>query len=99
MSKSKRTKRSLPSFANEDEERRFWATHDVTDYFDWDQAVQPHFPDLKPSTTSISIRLPIGMLDELKSLANARDVPYQSLMKVFLAERITRERQRRRSPA
>jgi predicted DNA binding CopG/RHH family protein len=99
MSKAKQTKRPVPSFANEDEERRFWASHDVTDYFDWKQAVQPRFPELKPSTTSISIRLPIGMLDELKSLANARDVPYQSLMKVFLAERLTRERQRRRSPA
>jgi predicted DNA binding CopG/RHH family protein len=99
MSKAKRSKRPIPAFSTEDAERRFWATHDVTDYFDWEHAAQPHFPDLKPSTTSISIRLPIGMLDELKSLANARDVPYQSLMKVFLAERITRERQRRRSPA
>jgi predicted DNA binding CopG/RHH family protein len=99
MSKPKRTRPPVPAFRDEDEERRFWAKHDVTDYFDWGRAVQPSFPNLKPSTASISIRLPIGMLDELKALANARDVPYQSLMKVFLAERIARERQRRRSSA
>lgn len=99
MSKPKRTKPSVPAFRDEDEERRFWAKHDVTDYFDWDRAVEPGFPELKPSTASISLRLPIGMLEELKALANARDVPYQSLMKVFLAERIARERRRGRSSA
>jgi predicted DNA binding CopG/RHH family protein len=93
MAKAKRIKQR-PSFSTEAEEQQFWATHDVTDYFDWDQAAQPRFPDLKPSTTSISIRLPVGMLDELKALANAKDVPYQSLMKVFLADRIRRERRR-----
>lgn len=97
MTKAKRTKWPVPAFDSEDEERRFWADHDVTDYFDWGRAVQPSLPNLKPSTTSISIRLPIGMLDEFKALANAKDVPYQSLMKVFLAERIARERQPRRS--
>jgi predicted DNA binding CopG/RHH family protein len=97
MGKPKRTKPSVPAFRDEDEERRFWAKHDVTDYFDWERAVQPSFPELKPSTASISLRLPIGMLEELKALANARDVPYQSLMKVFLAERIVRERRRGRS--
>ncbi len=97
MRKPKRSKAVLPRFANEDEERQFWARHDATDYFDWDQAVQPTFPTLKPSTMSISIRLPVTMLEELKALANAQDVPYQSLMKVFLAERITRERRRRAS--
>ena len=99
MSKPKRTRSPVPAFRDEDEEQRFWAKHDVTDYFDWGRAVQPSFPNLKPSTASISIRLPIGMLDELKALANARDVPYQSLMKVFLAERIARERRQRRSSA
>ena len=92
---SKRTrlrKKPIPHFANEDEERRFWAKHDVLDYFDWSKAAQPAFPSLKPSTASISLRLPVSMLDELKALANKRDVPYQSLMKVFLAERIERER-------
>jgi predicted DNA binding CopG/RHH family protein len=94
MSKPKPTKRpAVPKFASEAEERRFWESHDVTGYFDWTRAVQPRFPELKPSTASISIRLPVGMLDELKALANARDVPYQSLMKVFLADRLVRERQ------
>ncbi len=64
----------------------------MLDYFDWHKAAQPAFPSLKPSTTSISIRLPASMLEELKALANKRDVPYQSLMKVFLAERIEQER-------
>ena len=63
--------------------------------FDWDNAVEATFPNLKPSTTSISIRLPVPMLEELKALANERDVPYQSLMKVYLAERVARERLRK----
>jgi predicted DNA binding CopG/RHH family protein len=67
----------------------------VTDYFDWSQAVQPTFPNLRPSTTSISIRLPVSMLEELKALAHERDVPYQSLMKVYLSERVARERGRK----
>jgi len=93
MSKqSRRSRKAIPQFSNEDEERRFWAKHDVLDYFDWHKAAQPAFPSLKPSTRSISLRLPVSMLEELKALANKRDVPYQSLMKVFLAERIERER-------
>ena len=93
MSKqSRRSRKAIPQFSNEDEERRFWAKHDVLDYFDWHKAAQPAFPSLKPSTRSISLRLPMSMLEELKALANKRDVPYQSLMKVFLAERIERER-------
>jgi len=93
MSKqSRRSRKVIPQFSNEDEERRFWAKHDVLDYFDWHKAAQPAFPSLKPSTRSISLRLPVSMLEELKALANKRDVPYQSLMKVFLAERIERER-------
>jgi predicted DNA binding CopG/RHH family protein len=90
----------IPQFASEDEEREFWASHDVVDYFDWSKAVLAAFPNLKPSTTTISIRLPDSMLLELKALANQRDVPYQSLMKVFLAERLASERRaRRRVPA
>ena len=93
MSKrARRSRKAIPQFSNEDEERRFWAKHDVLDYFDWHKAAQPAFPSLKPSTRSISLRLPMSMLEELKALANKRDVPYQSLMKVFLAERIERER-------
>ena len=93
MSKqARRSKKAIPQFSNEDKERRFWAKHDVLDYFDWRKAAQPAFPSLKPSTRSISLRLPVSMLEELKALANKRDVPYQSLMKVFLAERIERER-------
>ncbi len=95
MSARKRTTRP-PRFRTEDRERKFWAEHDVVDYFDWDKAVRGSFPALKPSTTTISVRLPAGMLEELKALANEQDVPYQSLLKVFLAERIAREREARR---
>jgi len=92
-----RTRKALPTFASEDEERHFWAKHDATDYFAWDKAAQPALPDLKPSTTSISLRLPVAMLEHLKVLANKQDVPYQSLMKLYLAERIGRERTRKAS--
>ena len=90
-----KSKKAIPRFANEDQERKFWAEHDSTKFFDWSKAVQPSFPELKPSTTAISIRLPISMLEELKSLANQQDVPYQSLMKLYLAERIKKERIRK----
>ncbi|MGH9461353.1 MAG: BrnA antitoxin family protein [Vicinamibacteria bacterium] len=93
---SRRKKSRIPRFRSEDQERAFWAEHDVVDYFDWDKAVSGSFPALKPSTTTISVRLPEAMLEELKALANERDVPYQSLLKVFLAERIARERESRR---
>lgn len=84
--------KKIPKFKNEDEEREFWAEHDSTEYVDWSQAKPGVFPNLKPSRRTISIRLPESMIDELKVLANQRDVPYQSLIKVFLAERIARER-------
>lgn len=84
----------IPAFRSEDEERDFWATADSTEYFDWSKARRVVFPNLKPSTATISLRLPQGMLDELKALANQRDVPYQSLLKVFLSERIAVERRR-----
>jgi len=81
----------IPEFANEDEERDFWANHDSADYVDWSRAEHAIFPNLKPTTRSISIRVPESMLDELKLLANKRDVPYQSLIKMFLRERIDAE--------
>jgi predicted DNA binding CopG/RHH family protein len=82
----------MPEFQNEDEERAFWAEHDSSDYVDWSQAQRAVFPNLKPSTRAISLRLPESMLDELRQLANQRDVPYQSLIKVFLRERMDMER-------
>jgi predicted DNA binding CopG/RHH family protein len=89
--------KAIPEFSSEDEERRFWAKADTTEYFDWARAAEPALPNLKPSTESISLRLPVSMLEEIKALANKRDVPYQSLMKIFLAERIQRERGRKAS--
>ncbi len=92
-------KESMPKFRTEDEELDFWAEHDVVDFFDWGKSVSGSFPALKPSTQTISLRLPKALLEELKTLANERDVPYQSLLKVFLAERVARERGRKRSRA
>ncbi len=83
--------KKIPAFKNEDEEREFWATHDSTEYINWDQAERITFSNLKPSVKKISLRLPESMLEELKLLANKRDVPYQSLLKIFLAERIEKE--------
>ena len=98
--RGKAAKKAIPSFSTEDDERQFWAGHDTVDYFDWSKAVRATFPELRPSTATISLRLPSSMLDELKALANGRDVPYQSLLKVFLAERIAHERgMRRKVPA
>jgi len=81
----------IPQFESEDEEREFWATHDTTDYVDWSRAKRTTFPRLKPTTQTISLRLPEFLLENLKMLANKRDIPYQSLLKVFLAERIEQE--------
>jgi len=81
----------IPNFASEDEERDFWANHDSTEFVDWSNARRLTLRNLKPSTKTISIRLPESLLDELKLLANRRDVPYQSLLKVFLAERVDKE--------
>jgi predicted DNA binding CopG/RHH family protein len=77
-----------PKFKTEAEERKFWETHDSTDYVDWSKAERVRFPSLKPSTTTISIRLPLGLLDQIKIAANKRDVPYQSLIKMWLAEKV-----------
>ena len=82
----------LPQFSNEDEEREFWATHDSTEYVDWSRAERnPTFPRLKPSTRTVSIRLPESLIAALKTLANKKDVPYQSLVKMFLAEKVKEE--------
>ena len=87
-------KKKIPKFANEDAERKFWAEHDSSEYIDWSEAKRVIFPNLKPSTKTISLRLPESLLDQLKLLAHKRDVPYQSLLKVFLAERVEQELER-----
>ena len=81
----------IPKFESEDAEQEFWATHDSTEYVDWSRAQPTTFSRLKPSTKTISLRLPEPLLENLKMLANKRDVPYQSLLKIFLAERIEQE--------
>lgn len=85
----------MPRFKGEDEERAFWAAHDSADYVDWSRAKAATLPHLKPSTDRISLRLPESMLNELRVLANQRDIPYQSLLKIFLAERLEYERRRK----
>jgi predicted DNA binding CopG/RHH family protein len=84
-------KKQIPTFKNEDAERAFWATHDSTEYIDWSKAKPAVFPKLKPSTKTISLRLPESIIAALKVLAHKRDVPYQSLLKVFLAEKVEAE--------
>ncbi len=81
----------IPRFKNEDEEREFWATHDATDYFDYFKPVELDLSELKFSTESISLRLPSFLLARIKELANKKDVPYQSLMKIFLSEKVNEE--------
>ena len=81
----------IPRFESEDQEREFWANHDSADHIDWKGAKISTFPRLKPSTRTISLRLPESLIENLKVLANKRDVPYQSLLKIFLAERIEQE--------
>lgn len=84
-------KKKIPAFKNEAEERDFWQKHDSSEYLDWSEAKEVVFSRLKPTTRKISIRLPESMIENLKLLANKRDVPYQSLLKVFLSERIDSE--------
>ena len=84
-------KKKIPKFKSEDQEREFWSKADSTEYIDWNKAKRTVLPNLKPSTKKISLRLPELMIEELKLLANKRDIPYQSLMKIFLAERIQNE--------
>ena len=87
-------KNRIPKFRTEEEEREFWASHDSTEYIDWSKAENITLPNLKPSVRSISIRLPEIMVEELKLLAHKRDVPYQSLMKIFISERVEKELQK-----
>jgi len=84
-------KKNIPKFKTEDEERKFWASQDSTEYVDWATAKRVVLSKLKPSVKTISLRLTESMLEELKLIANKRDVPYQSLVKMFLAERIEEE--------
>ena len=78
----------LPTFANEAQERAYWETHDSTEHMDWSKARKVSLPNLKPTTKTISLRLPQHLLDSIKVAANARDVPYQSLIKVWLQEKL-----------
>ena len=86
--------KKVPTFKSEEEEFEFWSTHDSTEYVDWSRAARVSFPNLKPSTKTISLRLPAWLLDELKVLANKQDIPYQSLLKMYLSERIAEERKK-----
>jgi len=88
MSKSKK----IPEFKNEAEEQAFWESHDSSEFLDWWQAKRVALPKLKPSTKTISLRLPESLLDRIKIEANKRDMPYQSLIKAWLAEDVSRNR-------
>jgi predicted DNA binding CopG/RHH family protein len=90
--------KSIPKFKNEEEEQDFWNKHDSTEYLNWKSAERVLFPNLKPSTKSISLRLPESLLDALRQMANERDVPYQSLIKMILQERIERDLRSRHLP-
>jgi len=85
----KRHLKPIPKFLTEGEERKFWETHDSTDYVDWSKAERVVFPNLKPTRQAISLRLPVHLLERIKAEANKRDVPYQSLIKVWLEEKVT----------
>ncbi len=87
--------KKIPKFKNAKEEEKFWATHDSTDYLDWDKAQTVQFPNLKLSTESISLRLPKGLLNDIKILANKDDVPYQSLIKLFLIKSVNEQYQQK----
>ncbi|HEY1360825.1 MAG TPA: BrnA antitoxin family protein [Xanthobacteraceae bacterium] len=84
----RRKLKPIPTFRDEAEERRFWETHDSSAYIDWSKAKRARFPNLKPTTASISLRLPVSLLERIKAAANKRDMPYQSLIKAWLAEKI-----------
>lgn len=89
MSATKR--KVVPKFASEEEEREFWAAHDSTDYIDWTAGARRTLPRLRPTLRTISLRLPEAMLGQLQRIAHKRDIPYQSLLKQFLAERLEEE--------
>ena len=84
-------KKTIPKFRNEDRERRFWGKHDSADYIDWKKGKKMILSKLKPSVKTISVRLPEMMVEELKMLANKKDIPYQSLLKIYLSQRIKSE--------
>ena len=87
----KKPRKPIPQFETEAQEQEFWSSHDSTAYVDWRKAQRVTFGRLKPSTQTISLRVPVALLEDLKLLANKRDVPYQSLVKIFLAERVAQE--------
>ena len=87
-----KVKSKIPTFKSEAEERAFWEKHDSTDYVDWRKAKKAVLPNLKPSTTTISLRLPEALLDRIKVEANRQDMPYQSLIKAWLAQDIDEHR-------
>ena len=87
----KKKLKPIPAFKDEDQERDFWATADTSEYFDWSKPIELDLSELKPSTESISLRLPSFLLARIKQMANSKDVPYQSLMKIFLADRVKQE--------
>jgi predicted DNA binding CopG/RHH family protein len=89
--RNKRSLKTLPTFESEEEERNFWARKDSADYIDWTEAKRAVFPNLTPSVRAISLRLPVTIIARLKQLANKPDVPYQSLLKMFLDERLDKE--------
>ena len=93
---AKRKLKAIPRFASEDEEAEFWDTHDSTEYVDWSRARRAIFPNLKLTTQTISLRMPAGLLAELRMIANSRDIPYQSLIKQILVERVREELRRGR---
>ena len=81
-------RKDLPAFESDAEERAFWESHDSADYMDWTRAERVRFPNLKPSSKAISLRLPVDLLERIKTAANKRDVPYQSLIKIWLSEKV-----------
>ncbi len=92
-------KKQLPNFKNEEEEQDFWSENDSSEYLNWKSAERVLFPNLRPSTKAISLRLPESLLDALRQMANERDVPYQSLIKMFLQERIEQDFKSRHLPS
>ena len=92
MPKAKKAVRKLPRFENEEQERLFWTKYDTADYINWRKAQSVKLVKLRPTTRTISIRLPETMIEQLKVLANKRDVPYQSLLKMYVAEKLEEER-------
>jgi predicted DNA binding CopG/RHH family protein len=84
-----KTLKPVPIFANETEERQFWESHDSADYLNWSAAKPVRMPRLKPTSTAVSLRLPVPLLERIKVAANKRDVPYQSLIKTWLAEKLS----------